>query len=43
MSQAFVKERDDNVLLHQIKPTIPSLVNYIKIEPVVRLRSEGMF
>ena len=32
MSQVFVKERDDNVLLHQIKPTIPSLVNYIKTE-----------
>ncbi len=32
MSQAFVKERDDNVLLHHITPTIPALVNYIKRE-----------
>ncbi len=32
MSQAFVRESDDNGLLHQIKPTIPSLVNYLKAE-----------
>ena len=32
MSQAFVKESDDNGLLHQIEPTIPALVNYIKAE-----------
>ena len=32
MSQAFVKENDDNGLLHQIKPTIPALINYIKTE-----------
>ena len=32
MSQAFVKESDDNGLLHQIKPTIPALVNYIRAE-----------
>lgn len=32
MSQAFVKENDDNGLLHQIKPTIPALINYIKSE-----------
>ncbi|CAN5256844.1 hypothetical protein BH11BAC5_BH11BAC5_20430 [soil metagenome] len=32
MSQAFVKENDDNGLLHQVKPTIPALVNYIKAE-----------
>jgi hypothetical protein len=32
MSQAFVKESDSDQLLHQIKPTIPALVNYIKIE-----------
>ena len=32
MSQAFVKENDDNGLLNQIKPTIPALINYIKAE-----------
>ena len=32
MSQAFVKESDDNGLLHHVKPTIPALVNYIKAE-----------
>jgi len=32
MSQAFVKENDDNGLLHQINPTIPALINYIKAE-----------
>ncbi|HRH50448.1 MAG TPA: hypothetical protein PLP23_16945 [Panacibacter sp.] len=32
MSQAFVKESDDNGPLYQIKPTIPALVNYIKSE-----------
>ena len=32
MSQAFVKERDDNELLHQIKPTIQALVNYINAD-----------
>jgi hypothetical protein len=32
MSQAFVKESDNSRLLHQIKPTIPALVNYIKSE-----------
>lgn len=32
MSQAFVRESDDNGLLHQVKPTIPALVNYVKSE-----------
>ena len=32
MSQAFVKESDDNGMLHQIKPTIPSLIRYINAE-----------
>lgn len=32
MSQAFVKENDDNGMLHQIKPTIPSLIKYINEE-----------
>ena len=32
MSQAFVKENDDNGMLHQIKPTIPSLNKYINEE-----------
>ncbi|HSN62513.1 MAG TPA: hypothetical protein VLR49_16365 [Ferruginibacter sp.] len=32
MSQAFVRENDENGLLHEIKPTIPALVNYIKAE-----------
>ena len=32
MSSAFVKESDDNGMLHQIKPTIPSLIRYINAE-----------
>lgn len=32
MSQAFVKENDDNGMLNQIKPTIPSLIKYINEE-----------
>ncbi|HOZ77264.1 MAG TPA: hypothetical protein PLY34_04670 [Ferruginibacter sp.] len=32
MSQAFVKESDENGLLHHVTPTIPALVNYIKAE-----------
>ena len=32
MSQAFIKESDDNGMLHQIKPTIPSLIKYINAE-----------
>lgn len=32
MSQAFIKENDDNGMLHQIKPTIPSLIRYINAE-----------
>ena len=34
MSQAFVKEQDDNGLLHQIKPTLPALINYINAENI---------
>ncbi len=32
MSQAFIKENDANGMLHQIKPTIPSLIRYINAE-----------
>lgn len=32
MNQAFVKENDSGSLLHQIKPTIPTLVKYIRTE-----------
>ena len=32
MSQAFVKENDDNGLLHQIDPTLPSLLKYLQVE-----------
>ena len=32
MSQAFVKENDDNGLLHQIEPTLPALMKYLQVE-----------
>jgi hypothetical protein len=32
MSQAFVKENDDNGLLHQIEPTLPALIKYLQAE-----------
>ena len=32
MSQAFVKENDDNGLLHQIDPTLTSLLKYLQVE-----------
>jgi hypothetical protein len=32
MSQAFVKENDDNGMLHQIPPTLPALLKYLQIE-----------
>lgn len=32
MSQAFVKENDDNGLLHQIDPTLPALLKYLQVE-----------
>lgn len=32
MSQAFVKKSDDNGMLHQVKPNIPSLIKYINAE-----------
>lgn len=32
MSQAFVKESDDNGMLHQISPTVPALINYLRRE-----------
>ena len=30
MSQAFVKENDDNGMLHQVDPTLPALINYLR-------------
>ena len=32
MSQAFVKENDDNGMLHQVDPTLSSLINYLRSE-----------
>jgi len=32
MSQAFVKENDDNGMLHNIDPTVAALLTYLKIE-----------
>lgn len=32
MSQAFVRENDDNGLLHHISPNIPALINYLRSE-----------
>ncbi|MEO7984208.1 MAG: hypothetical protein ABI688_09015 [Bacteroidota bacterium] len=32
MSQAFVKENDDNGLLHQVDPTVPALIRYLQRE-----------
>ena len=32
MSQAFVKENDDNGLLHQVDATLPALLKYLKVE-----------
>lgn len=32
MSQAFVKENDDNGLLNQVEPTLPALVRYLQRE-----------
>jgi hypothetical protein len=32
MSQAFVKENDDNGLLHQIEPTLFALLKYLQAE-----------
>ncbi|HEX2629131.1 MAG TPA: hypothetical protein VHM26_08970 [Chitinophagaceae bacterium] len=32
MSQAFVKENDDNGLLHQVEPTLPALIKYLQAE-----------
>ena len=32
MSQAFVKEDDDNGMLHQIPPTLPALLKYLQRE-----------
>lgn len=32
MSQAFIKEIEESGLLHQIKTTIPALVDYVKSE-----------
>ncbi len=32
MSQAFVKENDDNGLLHQIEPTLSALLKYLQVE-----------
>jgi hypothetical protein len=37
MSQAFVKENDDNGLLHQIEPTVPALIKYLQAENNSRL------
>lgn len=32
MSQAFVKENDDNGMLHQVEPNLPALLRYLKVE-----------
>jgi hypothetical protein len=32
MSQAFVKENDDNGLLHQVEPNLPALLKYLQVE-----------
>ena len=32
MSQAFVKENDDNGMLHQIAPTFAALTKYLQVE-----------
>lgn len=32
MSQAFVKENDDNGMLHQVDPNLPALLRYLKVE-----------
>ncbi len=32
MSQAFVKEDDDNGLLHHVDPNIPALLAYLRAE-----------
>jgi hypothetical protein len=32
MSQAFVRENDDNGMLHQIEPTLAALLKYLQVE-----------
>lgn len=32
MSQAFVKENDDNGMLHQVTPTLAALTRYLQVE-----------
>jgi hypothetical protein len=32
MSQAFVRENDDNGLLHQVEPTVPALIKHLQAE-----------
>lgn len=32
MSQAFVRENDDNGMLHQVQPTLAALLKYLQVE-----------